>query len=178
MDGAIWTNVAGRVAPKFAGSFVKCETSLEGLAVPFSIAFWVNPATAQICDVVNIFGNIGYAAGGVFGMMMQQEHKTNRYTFVYADGKKSSGPGSVRLDAGQWQHVTIVCDTEKDFCYVNGVEQASGKGLGSFAPNLSQPFCLPFNYLPNARQFYGLLSDFRIYRTALSPAEVQAVMKE
>jgi hypothetical protein len=58
------------------------------------------------------------------------------------------------------------------------VEQASGKGLGSFAPNLSQPFCLPFNYLPNARQFYGMLNDFRIYRTALSPAEVQAVMKE
>jgi sialate O-acetylesterase len=178
MDGAIWTNEAGRVAPKFAGSFVKCETYLEGLAVPFSIAFWVNPATAQVCDVVNIFGNIGYAAGGVFGMMMQQEHKTNRYTFLYADGKKSSGPGSVRLDAGQWQHVTIVCDTEKDCCYVNGVEQASGKGLGSFAPNLSHPFCLPFNYLPNAREFHGLLSDFRIYRTALSPAEVQAVMKE
>ncbi len=71
-----------------------------------------------------------------------------------------------------------MCDTEKDCCYVNGVEQASGKGLGSFAPNLSQPFCLPFFLAPNAREFHGQLSDFRIYRTALSPAEVEAVMKE
>jgi hypothetical protein len=37
---------------------------------------------------------------------------------------------------------------------------------------------LRLGYWEQNRFFKGLLSDFRIYRTALSPPEVQAVMKE
>jgi hypothetical protein len=37
---------------------------------------------------------------------------------------------------------------------------------------------LRLGYWDQNRFFKGCLSDFRIYRTALSPAEVQAVMKE
>ena len=48
---------------------------------------------------------------------------------------------------------------------------------GEFAPNLKLTFRLGRGY-HEQRFFRGLLSDVRIYRMALSPADVQAVMKE
>jgi len=43
---------------------------------------------------------------------------------------------------------------------------------------MRQELELESNGNKEGRVFRGLLRDFRIYRTALSPAEVQAVMKE
>ncbi len=54
---------------------------------------------------------------------------------------------------------------------------SSGAGSGVLAPNPNRTFRLGQGYREK-RFFRGLLSDVRIYRTALAPAEVQAVMKE
>ena len=57
------------------------------------------------------------------------------------------------------------------------MEKSSDAGSGVLAPNPTLTFRLGQGY-GEKRFFRGLLSDVRIYRGALSPAEVQAVMKE
>ena len=81
------------------------------------------------------------------------------------------------MTAGQWQHVAVVCDGSKAFFYVNGEVKSSGAAPGVFAPNLNLTFRLGQGY-GEKRFFKGLLSDVRIYRMALSAADVQAVMQD
>jgi PKD repeat protein len=181
LDGALkggvaWTNVAERKALSFdgVGGIVEMPTKLEDLAVPFSFTFWVNPAAEQV-EYADILGNHG---GTAHGLVMQQDgNKTNLFGFIYGDGKQYYGVGSAQLTAGQWQHVAVVCDGSKAFFYVNGEVTRSGAVAGVFAPNPALTFRLGQGF-GAGRFFRGLLSDVRIYCTALSPEEVQAVMKE
>ncbi|MEI6211935.1 MAG: LamG domain-containing protein, partial [bacterium] len=180
LDGALkggvaWTNAAGRKALSFdgAGGIVEMPTKLEDLAVPFSFTFWVNPAAEQV-EYADILGN----HAGPMGLVMQQEqNKTNLFGFGYGDGAKWYQAGLAQLTAHEWQHVAVVCGDGKSVCYVNGVEKSSGAGSGVFAPNPNLTFRLGQGY--GAKRFFkGLLNDVRIYRTALSASDVQAVMKE
>ena len=82
----------------------------------------------------------------------------------------------MQLTADQWQHVAVVCDGSNNVIYVDGVEKGRAPAKGTFVPN--RGMTLRLGYWEQNRFFKGLLSDFRIYRTALSPPEVQAVMKE
>ena len=109
--------------------------------------------------------------------MQQDGNKTNLFGFVYGDGKQWQFPGTAPLTAGQWQHVPVVCDGSKAFFYVNGEVKSSGAAAGAFAPNPDMTFRLGQGY-GSGRFFRGLLSDVRIYRTALSASDVQAVMKD
>ena len=109
--------------------------------------------------------------------MQQDGNKTNLFGFVYGDGKQWQGPGAAQLTAGQWQHVAVVCDGSKAFFYVNGEVKTSGAAAGAFAPKLDMSFRLGQG-VAAGRFFRGLLSDVRIYRTALSASEVKAVMKD
>jgi alpha-galactosidase len=173
--GPTWDTVDGRAALRFDGvdDIVDLPTKLESLTVPFSIALWVNPAAEQV-EYANILGN----HTGPLGLVMQQNgNTTNRFGFGYGDGKQYYGPGSAQLTAGRWQHVVVVCDDEKSFFYVNGEGTASAPAKGVFAHNPNLTFRLGQGF-GSGRFFRGLLSDVRIYRIALSPAEVQAVMKE
>ena len=158
--------------------FLDTSTTLDDLAMPFSIAFWVNPAAQQrIC--ANIFGNTGYdSPAGFCGLSMQQDvGATNRYAFSYGIGKRETcGTPSVQLATDQWQHVAVVCDGSNNVIYVDGVEKCRAPAKGAFVSN--RGMALRLGYWDQNRFFKGCLSDFRIYRTALSPAEVQAVMKE
>jgi sialate O-acetylesterase len=180
LKGLTWTNTAGRVAVSFNGQWGLLDTSttLEDLALPFSISFWVNPAAQQrIC--ANIFGNTGYdSPAGFCGLSMQQDvGATNRYAFSYGIGKRETcGTPSVQLATDQWQHVAVVCDGSNNVIYVDGVEKCRAPAKGAFVSN--RGMALRLGYWDQNRFFKGCLSDFRIYRTALSPAEVQAVMKE
>ncbi len=169
--GPIWTNAAGRIALSFDGvdDIVECPTTLDDLAVPFSVSFWVNPAANRLD--AEIFGN--HSPDGVHMVL-------ERGGFVFAPcyvGKGFINPPPMSLTADQWQHVTVVCDGEKIFCYLNGEEKSAVAAKGDYQANPDLTFRLGQGY-KEGRFFRGLLSDFRIYRTALSPAEVQAVMKQ
>ena len=166
--GSTWTNAAGRVALSFDGvdDIVEFPTTMENFNLPFSISFWVNPAAQN----GELFGNHPP------GMVMKWDGR--EVQFGYATTGGWAGMGTAPLTAGQWQHVAVVCDVEESFCYVNGVEKTSAAtGKGDFDPNLDLTFRLGQGY-QTGRFFRGLLSDFRIYRSALSPSEVQTVMKE
>ncbi|HEY3396164.1 MAG TPA: LamG-like jellyroll fold domain-containing protein [Armatimonadota bacterium] len=170
-----WTTAAGRAALSFDGvdDVVDCPTHLEDLILPFSVAFWVNPAPTQV-EYADILGS----HAGALGLVMQQAgQQANLFALGYGDGQHSSGPGPVQLLADQWQHVVVVCDGHNSLCYVNGEEKSRAQTQGGFAPNPSLTFRLGQGY-GSGRFFHGLLSDVRLYTTALSPAEVQTVMRE
>jgi hypothetical protein len=152
------------------GQYVDTKWNLEGLALPCTFAFWVNPAATQ-CESADIFGNI---EGSQYGMVMQQNGPAhNLYTFFY--GLSSTGP--VQLTANEWQHVAVVCDGKEVIIYLNGKEAARGKGVNPITPNPNLNFRLGSGFA-GGRFFNGALDDFRIYGRALSAADVQAMMDD
>jgi PKD repeat protein len=157
-------------ALSFGGkSYVELDTSLPEIAVPMSIAFWVNPAESQV-DYANILGN----QGTFVGLVIQQDgNKTNTFGFMYGDGTAWMGTGYFKLAAKTWQHVAVVCDGQNVVFYVNGVEKGRGQAKRPLVPNTDLHFMLGLGYAPNPanRCFNGLLRDVRIYRRALSAAE-------
>ena len=127
------------------GSYVEMDTCFSELAVPLSIAFWVNPAKSQVPNA-NILGNhAGFWAG--LGME-QQGNTTNAFGFGYGDGKKWLGTGPVKLAADEWQHVAVVCDGQYAIFYVNGVERSKSPAKGPLVPNPDQHFKLGLGLNP------------------------------
>jgi hypothetical protein len=171
-NGPQW--VAGRQggALRFGGTanYVEMDTCFSELAVPLSIAFWVNPAKSQV-PYANILGNHGDAWTGLG--MEQEGNNTNAFSIGYGDGTKWMGTGPVKLAANQWQHVVAVCDGRHAILYVNGAERSKSPAQGPLAPNPDQHFKLGLGYRPDAKPYFqGLLQDVRIYGRALSAAEV------
>ena len=152
---------------------VDTGTCLPNLALPLSITVWVNPAATQVMHA-DILGNHGEPYAGI--NLQQDGTKTNAFGFGYGDGQRWQGTGSAQLQADQWQHVAIVCDGQQAVLYVNGVEQSRGPAQGPLAPNPKQNFKLGQGY-HSSRYFHGLLSDVRIYRKALSAADLVEAAK-
>jgi len=177
LKGPTWTNAAGRTGLSFNGQWATVETgtNLEDLTVPFTIAFWVNPAPKQrVC--ANIFGNRGFQGNAGGFHMEQNQLEMNSYSFGYANGQKTSGTAPVQLAADEWQHVSVTCDGSNIIFYVNGIEKTRAAATTAFVPNKNMPLLL--GAWTQNRNFAGQLSDFRIYRATLTAAEVQAVLKE
>ena len=65
----------------------------------------------------------------------------------------------------------------RPFPYVNGVEKSRNPAKGPRIPNPNQNFKIGQGY-HSGRYFHGLLSDVRIYREALSVAEVADLAKQ
>ena len=168
-NGPQW--VAGRqgAALRFGktASYVEMDTCFSELAVPLSIAFWVNPAKSQV-PYANILGNHGDFWVGLG--MEQQGNDTNAFSIGYGDGTNWLGTGPVKLAANEWQHLAAVCDGRNAILYVNGVERSKSPAQGPLAPNRDQHFKLGLGYKPEAnRRFQGLLQDVRIYSRACRP---------
>jgi hypothetical protein len=151
-----------------ADAYVETDTFFPDLSMPFSISLWVNPAATQV-QHADILGNHGEPFVGI--NLQQDGTNTNCFGFGFGDGTKWQGTGASPLEAGQWQHLAVVCDGETSVLYVDGAEKTRGLGLGPVAPNPSQNFKLGQGY-HSGRYFHGLLSDVRIYREALSAAEI------
>jgi alpha-galactosidase len=151
---------------------VETDTSLPDLAMPFTIALWVNPASTQV-EHADIFGNHGEPFVGL--SLQQQDRQTNAYGFGFGDGKRWQGTGPVALQADQWQHVAVVCDGRDAILYVNGIEKSRTPAPGPLAVNPNQNFKLGQGY-HSGRYFHGMLSDARIYRKALSAVELGALV--
>ena len=125
-SGPQWA--AGRRGPalRFDGKgYVEMDTCLPELAVPLSIAFWVNPAKVQVQNA-DILGNHG---GGFVGLVVQQDApNTNAFGLGYGDGTRWLGAGPVKLTADTWQHMAIVCDGRHATIYLErrGTEHQPG----------------------------------------------------
>ncbi len=151
-------------------AYVEADTHFPQLQTPFTLALWVNPAATQL-QHADILGNHGEPFMGI--SLQQDGNRTNCYGFGFGDGQKWQGTGAAQLEAERWQHLVVVCDGENSILYVDGVEQSRGPGRGPLVANVNQNFKLGQGY-HTARYFQGLLKDVRIYRRALSAAEIGA----
>jgi len=133
---------------------------------------WVNPAESQV-EYADILGN---HADGYLGLSVQQDRmRTNLFGFGLGDGTKWQGAGPVQLTANRWQHLAVVCDGTNATVYLDGQQASQAPVQGHFAPNPKLRFMLGRGYTAGSRYFSGLLADVRLYRRALSPAEVRAL---
>lgn len=152
--------------------FVDTGWTLQGLNLPCSFAFWVNPDAVQGLHA-NIFGN---HTGSTHGIVMQQESDAhNKFSFGYGSKPAPGGAGPVQLTASVWQHVAIVCDGKEVVIYLDGKEVAHGAGAGPLTPNPNLGFRLASGY-SEGRFFAGALDDFRIYARALVAEEVMELI--
>lgn len=198
--GADWTVADNRAAVRFDGgkdSVLEMPGSKEALALPFTISFWVKPAaqksatlfakgedkpfsmlflTEQGMEVADANGSEGNEE--YLGVVIEKDGTLNMLLGLGGrDGSRDDAPKSVTLAVGQWQQVVLTCDEQKAVCYVDGKEKGS-RETKTLLARLSDPACKLGRTLKAGRLFRGLLSDVRIYRKALAPAEVQTIMKE
>ena len=174
--GPTWSKDARGTALSFDGidAYVETETFFPDLAMPFSISLWVNPAPTQT-EHADILGNHGEPFVGI--NVQQDGTNTNCFGFGFGNGQKWQGAGPAPLAPDRWQHLAVVCDGETCVFYVDGVEKGRRSGKGPLAANPGQNFKLGQGY-HSGRYFHGLLSDVRIYREALSGAEVAELAKQ
>ena len=109
-------------------------------------------------------------------------------SFVRFAVTQSGPPGeqgitsNVRLTPGSWQHLAIVLESGLPYSatlYVNGVAAGTNPAMTLRPGNLG---ATANNYLGRSQfdadfTFDGLLDDFRVYRRALTPAEIAMLFK-
>ena len=197
--GVGWSARNGRVAASFDGgknSVMAIPGSKETLVLPFTISFRVNPAAQKSATMfapgegkpfsMLFRAEQGLETAGVSGSEGAEEYlgvvieKDGSINLLVGLGERQENledaPKSVPLAAGQWQDVALTFNDRKAVCYVDGKEKGS-LATKALLARLSEPACKLGQRITVGRQFRGLLSDVRIYRLALSAAELRPVMK-
>ena len=192
--GAGWLAADGRAAVTFDGgkdSAVVLPGAKEPLVLPFTLSFRVNPAEQKSLTLfsasdgkpfsmpflaehaVALEGNADY-----LGVVIEKDGTLNLLLGLGGrEGSQDDAPESIRLEVGRWQQVVMTFDGQKAVCYVDG-EQKGALDTKPLLASLSDPAFRLGRTVQIGRLFRGKVSDVRIYRKALSLAEVQAVMKE
>ena len=142
----------------------------------FTVSAWIRPTQLRQGGIVCL-GRYNWTHGWYFDMPNNQG--VLRIETVSPDNKSNgtvaSRPGVIR--ANQWQHVAaVVRRTENQtHLYVNGYLVASGTVA---ATNLDNPSVdLHMGRIQDAQLFKGQIDEVRIYRRALEPSELQALLE-
>lgn len=142
----------------------------------FSVAAWINPDQLQQSGIVCL-GKYSWTHGWYFDM--PNNRGVLRIETVSPNnepnGTVASRPGVIRKN--RWQHVAAVVrrGENQTALYVNGYEVARG----TVAPtSLDNPKVdLHIGRIQDAQQFKGKIDEVRIYRRALAPEEIQALVE-
>jgi hypothetical protein len=145
---------SGSYACKFSGNsseLIQIPLDLTG-KTDLTIAAWVKP---------NGSGTIGSKA--VY-------HVINSSSFdVYAYGRSNNWLKTT-ITQNAWNHIVVTYSANTRKIYVNGVEKISDTISGTFTG--AALLDLGYDTSTNGRALNGLVSDYRIYSTALSAADV------
>ena len=142
----------------------------------FTVAAWIHPRELAQGGIVCL-GGYGYTHGWVFdmpdgqGILRLETANGNRQH----NGTVQSPPGTIRKD--EWQHVCAVVQRgEKQArLYVNGYQVAEGT-IGS--ADLGNPMAkLHIGRVENAQTFRGEIDEVALYKRALRPEEIEALVE-
>ncbi|MGI9467758.1 MAG: DUF1592 domain-containing protein [Rubripirellula sp.] len=152
------------------------DDSMNVGAGNFTVSAWIKPTQLRQSGIVCL-GRYNWTHGWYFDMpnnegvlrieTVSPENKSN--------GTVSSRPGVIQVN--QWQHVAAVVRREENqtHLYVNGYKVASGTVA---ATNLDNPSVdLHLGRIQDAQLFKGQIDEVKLYRRALEPAELQALME-
>jgi len=87
--------------------------------------------------------------------------------------------GSVRVDDGEWHHITITWDIDEGegLVYVDGVEGIDDTGFAGLADNADDTVRIGFSESAHSSvNFVGRIDDVAIFDVALSPEQVAELM--
>lgn len=140
---------------------------------PYTIMFWVKPNETKTRDVY--WGNHN-ASSQTFNI----ERNASDYLRVYYNADTAIGPISAfTIPGGQWTHVAITFDGTTFYAYKNGSPVYS-KALSTKINCDGESYRIGSDYraattTAEATRYYGFMSDFRIYATALSETDIQNI---
>jgi mono/diheme cytochrome c family protein len=142
----------------------------------FTVAAWIQPQELRRAGIISL-GAHDWTHGwyldipdGKGSLRIETAGPDNK-----SNGAVSAPPGTIRANA--WQHVAAVVrrGSNETRLYVNGYAVAKGQ-IGS--ANLDNPkMNLHVGRIPEAQPFRGELDEVRLYRRALSEAEIQALVQ-
>lgn len=167
-----WENGALR----FDGASDVVTVGSNTLGASYTITAWINADaftyTNPDHDQNVIFAQYGGATPGRTSFMVN----VNGQLTSWEGTGSGSTSGSTVLATGQWYFVALSNSNKSAVGYLNGNVEFNKtftydpQDLPNAIGNLSD------NYLNDVGQFDGLIKDVRIYDTALSQAEIQAIM--
>lgn len=172
------TDTIGYRAASFNGvySFIKMDNFKKQLPnEPYTIAFWVYPREDKTRDVY--FGNHNNSS-----QTFNLERNTSNYLRVYYNADTAIGPISAfTIPGSTWTHVVITFDGTTFYAYKNG-SQVYSKALSTTLNCTNTTYKIGSDYRTaegsvesNGTRLNGLMSDFRVYATALSSSDIKSL---
>jgi hypothetical protein len=171
--GATWTagKTGNAVSLSGAGQYVALPANLMADVADFTVSAWVNVSTTA--NWMRIF-DFGDAQGHYMYLTPRSGAGVARFAIATNYGYNEQAITAPALPTGQWTHVAVTMSDNVLTLYVNGV------AVGSITTATTTPFQLGTtdqNWIgrsqyPADPYFNGRIDDFRIYKGALQPAEI------
>ncbi|MBP6825269.1 MAG: hypothetical protein KA165_01810 [Saprospiraceae bacterium] len=136
-----------------------------------TISFWINPTAFPASGEVYLLSNGGYQERWKISM---PSHGKPVFTTHSGGACCSDLDSGTPLTVGTWTHVAMVHDGAKDIIYLNGVKANEKAAVGTLDAT-TQPLGIGYDPIANNYFFNGSLDEVRIYKKALSDAEVLAL---
>lgn len=184
LDGELETQrLAGKAKPADSpfGKALALNSDKDALTIPGDAARNVGTGEFTVAAWIKPRGNGAVISAGGFGSQGWSLELTDRNTlqFVSAgaqgafNGRVLTQPEAMRREA--WQHLAVVARRGKNETriYVNGL--LVGRGTTG-AANLDAKGDLVLGSAAGVESFKGLIDEVRIYKRALTPAEVQGLV--
>lgn len=132
----------------------------------FTYSFWIKPSGEN--------GGRSVYAASYSGTSCSIEKTTGNKLRFYWNGSPDLSTSSLTITDGIWQHIAIVKEENKTTvkCYYNGVLKDTFTNTFS-DKTFSGDLRIARDTRGNATSYTGMMSDFRIYCTALSAADVK-----
>ena len=138
---------------------------------------WVNPVGGGSGDQV-VFGKFWNGTGTAPHYQYGLEISSGRVPSFYIGTTNNTMLGATMgasLPAGQWSHLAIVFNGATAAFYLNGTQVNAPAMAGSIASRLGSTIRMGSD-VDNSQRFVGSLDDVRLYKRALTQADIQSDM--
>lgn len=165
--------------------FAHSTAYTTGLAQGFSVAFWVNPATAgEGTPNAGVFvAKSGVQPNSTNGWAIGMRAANNQlYFYVAGDtsGTTNCLSQSNSITLGTWQHVCVtVTAANVKKLFVNGINKSQNTtAAAGVLANMTNTVALTIGNLATLQTFTAnaLIKDVRIYKRVINDAEIKYIM--
>jgi hypothetical protein len=158
---------------------VLSSTSIESMTNAMTVAMWVNRDSGAGSD---LFSRSSGSGGHAFELSISSE---SRLVFLGARIGVHTASFAGRIAADHtWYHVAATYDGSRIILYLNGTvvysANRSGSGNGTIGPAGTAPIIIGGDQAGTFtinQVFQGMIDDVRLYKRALSAAEIAALMR-
>jgi gliding motility-associated-like protein len=153
--------------------YIECSTSNRGITSSVTAEAWVKTSSYVYHWVV---GKYDRDAQGGYHLII----KDGKAAFAGRDGSgtyRNSGYSSVLVNDNQWHHLAGVCNNGIWQIYVDGVLQSQlNSGYNYTDLTSTAMMAIGKDFLANNENFNGQVDEIRVWKKALSEAEIRQNM--